>query len=109
MIKQIYFLFKLLEQTKYMIIKRNRFKIGIIGLSNNRNLNTDYTITDPVVAGQKILKTLAKKTRYQVVMFNGTFDQSIQLKKGIAEAKLAGKLLNEMNIKINRTRFGIPE
>ena len=70
----------------YMIIKRNRFKIGIIGLSNNRNLNTDYTITDPVVAGQKILKALAKNTRYQVVMFNGTLDQSIQLKKGVAEA-----------------------
>jgi 2',3'-cyclic-nucleotide 2'-phosphodiesterase (5'-nucleotidase family) len=72
----------------YMIIKRNGFKIGIVGLSNNRNLNTDYTITNPVSVGQKILKTLAKKTRYQVVMFNGSFDQSMQLKKGLVEADL---------------------
>ena len=70
----------------YLIITRNGFKIGIVGLSNNISFNTDYTVTDPIVAGQKILKTLAKKTSYQAIMFNGTREQSMQLKKGLLEA-----------------------
>ena len=70
----------------YVIIERNEFKVGIVGLSNNRNINSDYTINDPVVIGKKILKTLARKTRYQVVMFNGAYDQSIQLQKELLEA-----------------------
>ena len=70
----------------YVIIKKNGFKIGIIGLSNNSKHNTKYTITDPVSAGQKMLKTLAKKTRYQAVMFNGSYEQSIQLKETLKEA-----------------------
>ena len=31
----------------YVIIERNGFKVGIVGLSNNRNINSDYTINQP--------------------------------------------------------------
>ena len=70
----------------YVIIEKNNFKIGIVGLSDNSKQNTRFRISDPVVAGQNILKALSKKTKYQAIMFNGPYEKCIQLKENLKEA-----------------------
>ena len=70
----------------YVIIEKNNFKIGIVGLSDNSKQNTRFRISDPVVAGQNILKALSKKTRYQAIMFNGSYEKCMQLKESLREA-----------------------
>tara|TARA_B100000482_G_C12611739_1_gene299308 strand:+ start:1291 stop:2340 length:1050 start_codon:yes stop_codon:yes gene_type:complete len=70
----------------YTIIEKDKFKIGIIGLTDNSKQNAEFTFSDPIVAGNNILKKVSKKTRYQVIMFNGPYEKCIQLKENLQEA-----------------------
>ena len=43
------------------ILAKDEFKIGIVGLTDNSKQNAEFTFSDPIVAGNNILKKLSKK------------------------------------------------
>jgi|TARA_B100000315_G_scaffold41331_1_gene36256 2',3'-cyclic-nucleotide 2'-phosphodiesterase (5'-nucleotidase family) len=71
----------------YVIIERSGFKFGVIGLTTRlpKGLG-DYELLDPVKTGNEFLKNIANSTDYQIVLFNGTYDEAIQARGAFVDA-----------------------
>ena len=72
----------------FTTIERNGFIISVIGLTNNllENSSGKYGIKDPIQAGKNLLDKLANRSDYQVVLFNGSFDDAVVTREALVEA-----------------------
>ena len=72
----------------FTTIERNGFIISVIGLTNNllENSSGKYGIKDPIQAGKNLLNKLANRSDYQVVLFNGSFDDAVVTREALVEA-----------------------
>ena len=72
----------------FTTIERNGFIIAVIGLTNNLLENSlgKYEIKDPIQTGKDLLKKLANRSDYQVVLFNGSFDDAVVTRDALVEA-----------------------
>ena len=72
----------------FTTIERNGFIISVIGLTNNllENSSGKYGIKDPIQAGKNLLNKLANRSDYQVVLFNGSFDDAVVTRDALLEA-----------------------
>ena len=72
----------------FTTIERNGFIISVIGLTNNllENNSGKYGIKDPIQAGKNLLNKLANRSDYQVVLFNGSFDDAVVTREALVEA-----------------------
>ena len=72
----------------FTTIERNGFIISVIGLTNNllENSSGKYGIKDPIQAGKNLLDKLANRSDYQVVLFNGSFEDAVVTREALVEA-----------------------
>ena len=72
----------------FTTIERNGFTIAVIGLTNNllENSSDKYKLKDPIQTGKDLLEKLANRSDYQVVLFNGSFDDAVVTRDALVEA-----------------------
>ena len=72
----------------FTTIERNGIILAIIGLTNNLidNNSVEYGIKDPIQAGKELLEILANQSDYQVILFNGSFDDAVVIREALVEA-----------------------
>ena len=72
----------------FTIVERNGIILAIIGLTNNLldNSSVEYGIIDPIQTGKDLLEILANQSDYQVILFNGSFDDAIVVRDALIEA-----------------------
>ena len=72
----------------FITIERNGFIFAVIGLTNNllENSSVEYGIKDPIQTGKDLLETLASRSDYQVILFNGSFDDAVVTRDALVEA-----------------------
>ena len=72
----------------FTIVERNGIILAIIGLTNNLldNNSVEYGIIDPIQTGKDLLEILANQSDYQVILFNGSFDDAIVARDALIEA-----------------------
>jgi hypothetical protein len=72
----------------FTILERNGFIIAVIGLTNNllENSSGKYGIKDPIQTGKDLLGKLANRSDYQVVLFNGSYDDAVVTRDALVEA-----------------------
>ena len=72
----------------FITIERNGFILAVIGLTNNllENSSVEYGIKDPIQTGKDLLETLANRSDYQIILFNGSFDDAVVTRDALVEA-----------------------
>ena len=72
----------------FTIVERNGIILAIIGLTNNLldNSSAEYGIKDPIQTGKDLLEILANQSHYQVILFNGSFDNAVVARDALIEA-----------------------
>ncbi len=72
----------------FTTIERNGIILAIIGLTNNLldNSSVEYGIKDPIQAGKELLEILTNQSDYQVILFNGSFDDAVVIREALVEA-----------------------
>ena len=72
----------------FTTVERNGIIVTIIGLTNNLldNSSVEYGIKDPIQTGKDLLEVLANQSDYQVILFNGSFDDAAVARKVLVEA-----------------------
>lgn len=73
---------------EYTILKRNGFRIAIIGLTSapNKLINEKYRILDPAISGKKILEKINNLSDYQVILFSGRYQDAENIQSQLTEA-----------------------
>ena len=73
---------------EYVIIKRNGFRIAIIGLtSSSYKLKAKkYKIIEPTLSGRKILQKVKNLSDYQVILFDGNYKNAEKIQNELLEA-----------------------
>ena len=72
----------------FITIERNGFKIAVIGLTKNllENSSDKYELKDPIQTGKNLLDKVASYSDYQVILFNGSFDDAVTVRNELLEA-----------------------
>ena len=72
---------------EYTIIKRNGFRVAVIGLTSNLIdlKNEKYQILDPTVSGENILEKINELSDYQVVLFSGSYQEAKKIQTQLTE------------------------
>ena len=73
---------------QFTTIERNGLTIAVIGLTNEllENGSEKYGIKDPIKTGENLLKKLTSESDYQVVLFNGSFNDAVVTREALVEA-----------------------
>jgi len=63
----------------FATIERGGFKVAVIGLTKNLldNNSDEYELKDPIQTGKNLLDKVASYSDYQVILFNGSFDDAV--------------------------------
>lgn len=71
----------------YVIVESGGFRFAIIGLTTALPGHVqDLELKDPVVEGKSLLTKLSRETDYQVVLFNGSWEEVSESKGPLADA-----------------------
>ena len=72
----------------FITIERNGFKVAVIGLTKNllENSSDKYELKDPIQTGKNLLDKVASYSDYQVILFNGSFDDAVTVRNELLEA-----------------------
>ena len=72
----------------FITIERSGFKVAVIGLTKNllENSSDKYGLKDPIQTGKNLLDKVASYSDYQVILFNGSFDDAVTVRNELLEA-----------------------
>ena len=72
----------------FITIERSGFKVAVIGLTKNllENSSDKYELKDPIQTGKNLLDKVASYSDYQVILFNGSFDDAVTVRNELLEA-----------------------
>ena len=72
----------------FATIERSGFKVAVIGLTKSllENSSDKYELKDPIQTGKNLLDKVASYSDYQVILFNGSFDDAVMARNELLEA-----------------------
>jgi len=72
----------------FATIERGGFKVAVIGLTKNLldNNSDEYELKDPIQTGKNLLDKVTSYSDYQVILFNGSFDDAVIVRNELLEA-----------------------
>ena len=72
----------------FITIERSGFKVAGIGLTKHllENNSDKYELKDPIQTGKNLLDKVASYSDYQVILFNGSFDDAVTVRNELLEA-----------------------